>query len=107
MPSAPASPFGLVVCAMQPLGHCVAASPTNAYLMSWPRIEPCVCQPQYCEQKPELALTSGPVSTKYTPFVSVGLVSATICWICASDSDVPYVSEWATEPEKCTELLTC
>src|SRR5690242_21382761 len=75
MPSAPASPFGLVVCAMQPLGHCVAASPTNAYLISWPRIVPWVCQPQYCEQKPELAVTSGPVNTKYTPFVSLGFVS--------------------------------
>src|SRR5262249_49132746 len=42
MPSAPASPFGLVVCAMQPLGHWLAASPTNEYLMSRPPIRPCV-----------------------------------------------------------------
>ena len=38
--------------------------PTNEYLMSLPPIVPCVCQPQYCVQKPDDAVTSDDVSTK-------------------------------------------
>src|SRR5439155_14073454 len=70
MPSAPALPFGLVVCAAQELGQ-RSGLPTNEYLMSLPAIVPCVCQPQYCVQKPDEAVTSAEVSTKYTPLVSV------------------------------------
>src|SRR4051794_36838078 len=63
MPSAPALPFGPVLCAAQELGH-RSGLPTNAYLMSLPRIVPLVCQPQYCVQKPDDAVTSAEVSTK-------------------------------------------
>src|SRR5262245_63058089 len=63
MPSAPALPFGPVVCAAQAFGH-RSGLPTNEYLMSAPWIVPCVCQPQYCVQKPDVALTSADVSTK-------------------------------------------
>src|SRR5205085_12671746 len=71
MPSAPALPLGLVVCASHALGQ-RSGLPTNEYLMSEPAIVPCVCQPQYCVQKPDVSLTSAEVSTKYTPLVSFG-----------------------------------
>src|SRR3954464_9383872 len=51
IPSAPAFPFGDVVCTEHDDGH-RSGFPMNAYLMSLPLIVPCVCQPQYCEQKP-------------------------------------------------------
>src|SRR5437588_9712386 len=63
IPSAPALPFGPVVCAAQALGQ-RSGLPTNEYLMSEPPIVPCVCQPQYCVQKPEVSLTSAEVRTK-------------------------------------------
>src|SRR6185437_12561568 len=63
MPSAPALTFGLVVWSAQALGQ-RSGLPTNAYLTSNPAIVACVCHPQYCVQKPELALTSAEVSTK-------------------------------------------
>src|SRR5690242_20388816 len=63
MPSAPALPLGLVVCGAQADGQ-RSGLPTNEYLMSEPLIVPCVCQPQYCVQKPEVSLTSAEVSTK-------------------------------------------
>src|SRR3954451_12524572 len=55
-PSAPASPFGLVVCSAQD-DRQRAGFPTNANLMSLPRIEPLVCHPQYCVQNPLVSLT--------------------------------------------------
>src|SRR5437588_11151288 len=51
MPSAPALPLGLVVCAAHDAGQ-RSGLPTNEYLMSAPALVPCVCQPQYCVQKP-------------------------------------------------------
>src|SRR5512135_3168369 len=69
MPSAPALPFGLVVCAAHADGQ-RSGLPTNAYLMSAPPIVACVCQPQYCVQKHDYAVTSALVSTKYTVFSS-------------------------------------
>src|SRR2546428_810463 len=45
--------------------------PTNEYLTSAPLIAPLVCQPQYEVRNP-LLVTSGDVSTKYKPFVSLG-----------------------------------
>src|SRR4029077_17728779 len=65
MPSAPALPLGLIVCAAHDDGQ-RSGLPTNEYLMWVPEIVPCVCQPQYCVQKPDVALTSFEVSTKYT-----------------------------------------
>ena len=41
---------------------------SRAAMVAW------VCQPQYWVQKPEVSLTSGEVSTKYTPFLSFGSV---------------------------------
>src|SRR5438874_12488681 len=52
MPSAPALPFGPTVCAAHDDGQ-RSGLPTNEYLMSPPLIVPCVCQPQYCVQKPD------------------------------------------------------
>src|SRR2546430_17440225 len=49
IPSAPAFPFGLVVCASQAEGH-LSGLPMNAYLISLTLIVPCVCQTQYCVQ---------------------------------------------------------
>src|SRR5690242_21763202 len=63
MPSAPALPFGPVVCSAHALGQ-RSGLPTNANLMSVPVIVPCVCQPQYCVQKPDVSLTSDDVRTK-------------------------------------------
>src|SRR5206468_13009506 len=63
MPSAPALPFGPVVCASHALGQ-RSGLPTNEYLMSEPEIVPCVCQPQYWVQKPDVAVTSADVNTK-------------------------------------------
>src|SRR5215831_10083783 len=63
MPSAPALPFGPVVCAAQAEGQ-RSGLPMNAYLMSLPAIVPCVCHPQYWVQKPLDAVTSADVSTK-------------------------------------------
>src|SRR5689334_15431687 len=63
MPSEPALPFGPVVCAAHALGQ-RSGLPTNEYLMSVPPMDPCVCHPQYCVQKPEVSLTSEEVSTK-------------------------------------------
>src|SRR5689334_17305318 len=64
IPSAPALPLGPVVCAAQALGQ-RSGSPTNEYLMSpSPVIFACVCQPQYCVQKPDVAFTSAEVRTK-------------------------------------------
>ena len=63
MPSAPALPLGPIVCAAQALGQ-RSGLPMNAYLISEPPIVPCVCQPQYCVQKPEVSLTSAEVRTK-------------------------------------------
>src|SRR5258708_1483866 len=63
IPSAPALPFGAAV----PLVHAAgqrSGFPTNEYLMSEPAMVPCVCQPQYCVQKPEVSFTSAEVSTK-------------------------------------------
>src|SRR5262249_31233544 len=94
MPSAPALPFGLVDCAAQELGQ-RSGLPMNEYLMSAPPIVPWVCQPQYCGQKPDDAVTSADVRTKYTPFVSLGtapaaMASDTTDWMLPSVSDVPY-----------------
>src|SRR5438105_6615424 len=63
MPSAPALPFGLFVCASHALGQ-RSGFPMNANLMSDPEIVPRVCQPQYCVQKPDVSFTSAEVSTK-------------------------------------------
>src|SRR5215471_4189566 len=63
MPSAPALLFGDVVCASQADGQ-RSGLPIKAYLMSKPLSVPCVCQPQYCVQKPLDSLTSAEVSTK-------------------------------------------
>src|SRR3989442_14923764 len=72
MPSAPALPLGLLGnWAEQALGQ-RSGLPMNAYLLSDPPIVPCVCQPQYWWQKPEVLLTSAEVRTKYTPLVSFG-----------------------------------
>src|SRR5437867_8803962 len=71
MPSAPPLPFGPVVWSAQALGQ-RSGLPTNEYLMSTPLIVPCVCQPQYWVQKPDDAVTSAEVRTKYTAFVSCG-----------------------------------
>src|SRR5579884_3506817 len=60
--SAPALPFGLVVWSAHADGQ-RAALPMKAYLMSRPLMVACVCQPQYCVQKPEVSLTSAEVST--------------------------------------------
>src|SRR5258706_4330222 len=62
MPSAPALPFGPVVCASHADGQ-RSGLPTNEYLMSRPPIVPCVCQPQYWVQNPDDAVTSAEVST--------------------------------------------
>src|SRR5258707_4552161 len=88
MPSAPALPLGLVVCASHALGQ-RSGLPTKEYLMSKPPIVPRVCHPQYWVQKPDVAVTSDDVSTKYTAFVSVGLVEATMLSMSASESAVP------------------
>src|SRR5512146_677098 len=93
IPSAPALPFGLVVCSSHADGQ-RSGLPTNEYLMSVPPIVACVCHPQYCVQNPELSLTSALVSTKYTPFASFGsfpLVMAleTTAWTAESLSVVP------------------
>src|SRR5512135_3585693 len=69
MPSAPALPFGLVVCASQADGQ-RSGLPTNEYLMSAPETVAWLCQPQYCVQKPLDAVTSDEVSTKYSPLGS-------------------------------------
>src|SRR5215510_2643978 len=63
IPSAPELPFGPVVCTSHALGQRFGL-PMNAYLMSEPPIVPCVCQPQYCVQNPDVSLTSAEVSTK-------------------------------------------
>src|SRR5881392_503158 len=63
MPSAPALPFGPVVCASQALGQ-RSGLPMNAYLMSEPAMVPWVCQPQYWVQNPQEAVSSADVSTK-------------------------------------------
>src|SRR6266576_3398392 len=63
MPSAPALLFGPVVCASHALGQ-RSGLPMKENLMSDPAMLPCVCQPQYCVQKPEVSLTSADVSTK-------------------------------------------
>src|ERR1051326_6480850 len=67
MPSAPPTPvaglFGPVVWISQPLGQ-RSGLPTNAYLMSTPPRDACVCQPQYCVQNPEVSLPPEDVSTK-------------------------------------------
>src|SRR5437773_9125630 len=63
IPSAPALPFGPADCASHALGQ-RSGLPTNEYLMSEPLIVPCVCQPQYCVQKPDVSLTSAEVNTK-------------------------------------------
>src|SRR5438128_8332943 len=63
MPSAPALPLGPVACASHALGQ-RSGLPMNEYLMSAPEIVPCVCQPQYWVQKPDVAVTSADVSTK-------------------------------------------
>src|SRR2546423_282724 len=93
MPSAPALPFGPVVCASHAVGQ-RSGLPTNAYLMSEPPMVPWLCQPQYCVQKPLDALTSAEVSTKYRPLASLGrrpleMALDTTVWICASGSAVP------------------
>src|SRR5215467_11759551 len=61
--SAPALPFGDFVCGAHD-DRQRSALPTNEYLSFEPAIEPKKCQPQYCEQKPELSSTSLLVSTK-------------------------------------------
>src|SRR3954468_24142919 len=71
MPSAPALPFGEGVPFSQAEGQ-RSGFRTKAYLMSRQWMVACRCQPQYCVQKPEVALTSCEVSTKYTPLLSVG-----------------------------------
>src|SRR5436309_13001281 len=71
IPSAPAFPFGPIVCAAHDDGH-RSGLPMNAYLMSVPLMVPWVCHPQYCVQKPDEALTSAEVNTKYTPYTSAG-----------------------------------
>src|SRR5689334_17924375 len=63
MPSAPALPFGPMVCSSQDDGQ-RSGFPMNAYLISEPEMVPCVCQPQYWVQKPLDAVTSDEVSTK-------------------------------------------
>src|SRR5258708_14258494 len=93
IPSAPAFPFGPVVCASHDDGH-RSGLPMNAYLISLPLMVPCVCHPQYCVQNPDDAVTPAEVSTKYTPFVSfknlpLAMASDTTVCICASVSDVP------------------
>src|SRR5437588_11092315 len=87
-PSAPTEPFGGVVPFVHAEGQ-RAGLPMNAYLMSRPLMVALVCHPQYCVQKPDVSFTSAPVSTKYMPFVSVGLPAATIVWISASLRLVP------------------
>src|SRR3954469_10373644 len=62
MPSAPALPFGEVVCSSHDDGH-RSGLPTNAYLMSRPAIVAWVCQPQYWVQNPDDAVTSADVRT--------------------------------------------
>src|ERR1700730_13554986 len=71
MPSAPAFPLGDVVCASHAAGQ-RSGLPTKEYLISRPPILACVCQPQYCVQKPLVSFTSADVSTKYTTLMSVG-----------------------------------
>src|SRR5205814_3161584 len=71
MPSAPAFPLGPVLWSAQEVGQ-RSGLPTNEYLMSAPPTEAWSCQPQYCEQKPDEAVTSDEVSTKYSAFVSFG-----------------------------------
>src|ERR1035437_5737449 len=93
MPSPPASPLGLVVCADQAERQ-RAGLPMNAYLMSLPLIVPCVCQPQYWVQKPEVSFTSAEVNTMYTADVLLGtlpelIALATMVWIEASLNEVP------------------
>src|SRR5207302_7767428 len=69
IPSAPGFPLGLTeVCHSQAFGQ-RSGLPMNAYLisretLSGPAMLPCVCQPQYCVQNPEVAFTSAEVSTK-------------------------------------------
>src|SRR2546423_7049254 len=62
MPSAPALPFGPVVCAAHADGQ-RSGLPMNEYLMSKPLMVPWVCHPQYCVQNPLLAVTSAEVKT--------------------------------------------
>src|SRR5205085_5841485 len=64
IPSAPALPFGLVVCAAHALGQ-RSGLPTKEYLISAPAIVACVCQPQDCVQKPDVSFTSAEVTTNY------------------------------------------
>src|SRR5258708_5924708 len=73
MPSAPWLSLGLadVGCAWHADGQ-RSGLPTKLNLMSAPLIVACVCQPQYCEQKPLLSPTSADDRTKYTPLVSLG-----------------------------------
>src|SRR5215471_13915025 len=81
IPSAPAFPFGDVVWASQADGQ-RSGFPMNAYLMTLlvlaTDMVEYVCQPQYCVQNPELAVTSAEVRTKYTPFSSCGSAPDTI-----------------------------
>src|SRR5256886_15241910 len=51
IPSAPAFPFGLVVCASQADGQ-RSGLPTKLYLMSLPLMVACVCHPPYWVQNP-------------------------------------------------------
>src|SRR4051812_46856321 len=93
IPSAPALPFGPVVCAAQELGH-LSGLPTKEYLTSRPLIFPLVCQPQYWVQNPDEAVTSADVRTKYTALGSNGslpevIAELTTVWIWASLSDFP------------------
>src|SRR6185369_2782664 len=88
IPSAPAFPLGPIFCAMHEVGQ-RSGLPMKAYLMSLPLMVPWVCHPQYWVQKPDDAVTSAEVRTKYTPFVSLGsplleiALDTTVC-ICAS-----------------------
>src|SRR5438270_9372824 len=93
MPSAPLLPLGLTTCSSHAPGH-RSGFPTKAILISEPEILTCLCQPQYCVQKPEVSFTSDEVSTKYRPFVSLGsarllMAWATIAVTAASPSCVP------------------
>src|SRR5689334_10621249 len=63
MPSAPALPFGDVVCASHALGQ-RSGLPTNEYLIFVVPSVPYQCQPQYCVQNPLDSLTSLLVNTK-------------------------------------------
>jgi len=62
MPSTPGLPLGLMACAAQ-LFRQRLALPTKEYLMSVPPTVIWLCHPQYCVQKPVLAM-SDDVTTK-------------------------------------------